>query len=416
MNLKFPNVSGGYIGVSSKNLTLNSSFYYEVFKNDIFLETRIPFIQRVPRLGFFDELIHLEDKNFKQVFYKCLDNLKAKLTVYLEDLVKNREIILNLLCLLLRMGESEYILKLNFPRLIHLETYMEFKYIQEIARVEVALANEKVIELGPMIQLAEIGFDSKIDLNLKLVLLNKIIVNTIRYGFKISEDILNKYTNEILSILNEFDENTFRNGILKSFIYRGISMQSRYGTRQQNQWLEKAEYYARSIKTTSTLEQIVASENLYTYLQTLSKWNILQKQYPNAEKALQEMIMLSPNDSTAYSELELFLMKMDKYEEALENFKAAITLGPPSVGMNAYFGSICSRHLGNMEDAISLLYDCTAYDPVAISPWLEIYEHYLSQQEIPQAQKVAKYILSKNFLIEQLEAEELTNLAFTVKN
>ncbi len=60
----YPNISYGYIGKHYKNATNNSAFFSEILQNLALLDNDICFPQRIPKVGYFQELCELECKNF----------------------------------------------------------------------------------------------------------------------------------------------------------------------------------------------------------------------------------------------------------------------------------------------------------------------------------------------------------------
>ena len=82
----------------------------------------------------------------------------------------------------------------------------------------------------------------------------------------------------------------------------------------------------------------------------------------------------------------------------------------PAVGMNAFYYAKCLQLLNRTKDSIDAMYDCIAYDKYAVSPWLELFECYLSSNELKELKKISAYVLSSPILYEQLESDELDKL------
>ena len=200
--------------------------------------------------------------------------------------------------------------------------------------------------------------------------------------------------------------------LYSSIAYRGLSMVTEFGQGIQMSLLAKAEIIARNIKATSTFEKIVAAENLYTCLQTLSKWHLSINDLKMAENYLLEMIKIDQQDSTGYSELGFVYIKKEAYIHAVAQFKRAIVLGPPGAGMNAYYCAKCNEQLGNNTEAISYLYQSTNLDKQAVSPWLDLMNYFIHKKQLDKAREIAAHIYQSTILTEQLEDDEI----ITVQN
>ena len=411
--LHYPNISSGFLGIETKDASLASSFYGEILHANYDFSKRIVFPQRVPKNGFFEELCQLETHNYHEIFSKKTQLIKDTLLSLINQYQTNNNFppIINWLNVLFRFGQSGFITQLNAPTDLPLENLLEFQLMKEMAKIEVSLSNDELLNLDHLIQLTEKIKSSPIDIKIKMYALGRVIVNGARHGSKnVKNNPTSEYTNNIIELLASFNEENFRAQILKSMLYRGIAMASIFGVDQQSTWLKNAESIAREINGQSTTEKIAAQDNLYTCLQTQSKWNSHLQLFKEAENNLREMISINPFDSTAYSELGFFLMKFNKHEEAANNFKLAIKLGPPGVGMNAYYYATCLQQLGKNEDAVSAFYQCISYDHHAISPWLELFDYYVTNDKTDETRKIAKHLLSTKTLREQLEPEEIEKL------
>lgn len=412
MELKYPHISSGYLGIKTSKATLNSAFFAEILDHSYDFNNRITFVQRVPRIDFFTELSQLETKKFQNIFLHKLGHIKSH-NFYRQNFSKidNSSYILNWLNVLIRLGQSKFILNLEPHQSFSIEDCLEFQLIQEQAKIELSLSNNVPISLVSLLTLTEKMRYMDIDPYIKLYALSRIIVNVMRHKAEINNpQLIINYTNDILELLRYYEKDSFRANILKSIIYRGIAMVDYFGVELQNKWLELSEFYARNIKPLNIVETIVAKDNLCTCLQTLSKWNMHKKQFIKAENNLCEITFINSLDSTAYSELGLFLMKLDRHEDASMNFKKASELGPPGVGMNTYFYAKYLQKVGKPAEAIKMFYECIAYDPVAISPWLEIFEYHVHQNNNYELNNVAKHILFNTQLVEQLEIDELKKI------
>lgn len=181
-----------------------------------------------------------------------------------------------------------------------------------------------------------------------------------------------------------------------------------YGTSRQNLHLKKAENYARKLEPINEYENLIAKENLYTLLQTLSKWNFFLGNDIVAEKSLIEMCELDPLDSRAFSEYGLYLYKKKRFVKAEQYFSKAIELGPPSIGMNLYFLIKTKEALGVSKfDLISLLLQVIEIDPCTISPWIDIIEFYIEQGEKELCRNFVCKMFNNPQLKDQLNEQEV---------
>lgn len=410
MQFNYPNVSKGYLGITDTSSTLSSASFAEIMINGHDFKCRLPFVQRVPKFDFFTELLSLETNEFKAEFSDKIKVIKEGVLNYWAKKRTHDFSIINWLNILLRFGQSPFLVTLSLPDNINLELQLEFQLIQEQAKIEINLSNDEEVSLTSIITFTEKIKVLNIDPKFIMYALSRVVVNGARHHVLKDTTLLVEYTKLILDLLGNFKEDSFRVNILRSMLYRGIAMVNDFGVEQQSEWLKLAEQYARNIIFTNKLEKIVMLDNLYTCLQTLSKWNGYLNKTLDAEHNLKEMISINPHDSTAYSELGIFLMKLNRYEDAAINFKKSVELGPPGVGMNTYYYAKCLQLLGKSTEAIQMFYNCISYDELAISPWLELFEHHVNHSDQVQAKDIANKILMNIELVEQLDPEELDKL------
>jgi len=237
--------------------------------------------------------------------------------------------------------------------------------------------------------------------------LNQIVVNFYRH----QENTF--YQNEILelakyflTLIAKFNEPYFMHIFYSSIAYRGIAMVHPFGQERQEEFLTKAEQLARNLKGNTELEKMVAADNLYTCLQTMSKWQFHRKKTKESENYLLEMISIDPYDSIAYSELGFFYIKTESYENAVTQFKKALDLGPPGTGMNAYYYAKCLEKLGDEPNAVAMLYQSAEIDSQALSPWLDLMNYFGNKGQHHKAIEIANHINKTPILMEQLEEDE----------
>ncbi|MBX3709858.1 MAG: hypothetical protein KIT56_04680 [Gammaproteobacteria bacterium] len=85
MKLKYKHLSD-YVGEKIKNGTLNSQFYglflTELSSTHYGLTEVIALPQRVPRAGFFTELLSLEERPFRIKFTKTINSLTRRYVLH----------------------------------------------------------------------------------------------------------------------------------------------------------------------------------------------------------------------------------------------------------------------------------------------------------------------------------------------
>ena len=110
-----------------------------------------------------------------------------------------------------------------------------------------------------------------------------------------------------------------------------------------------------------------------------------------------------------------FYIKIESYNKAANAFKKAMELGPPGTGMNAYYYAKCLEKIGNEPDAIHYLYESAKLDNHALSPWLDLLEHYSNKKQLEKTREIATYIYQTPDLKEQLEEHEITTIQMLIQ-
>lgn len=420
-DLNFQTLSCGYIGLNSNQMTLNSKFY-GIFL-DKFLkkeENMSPIIilpQRIPRSDFFKEMISLETKFFRKNFREIKNIVKSSYLKSSNEFTLKKDPgelrkLINLLNLLIRLGCFN--IKIEIPFYEGIQNSLELEIVKETFAVEKKLSCGKKISVSRLISLYDQYLNGKngwVTDREEIILLNRIVVDYFRH---IKTDRNNnkiiKLSHVFLKKLRDFESPDFLNLLYTSIGYRGLAMVSSFGQIAQKDFLFNAINLAKNLASKSKINQIIASENLYTCFQTLAKWHIQEKNTLAAEKIFQEMVEIDPFDSTAYSELGFLLSDLKRYEEASENFKKAMSLGSPGIGMNTYYYAYCLRLMGKKREAVDYLYMSSKFDKKAISPLLDILEILDPLEKRDEISKIAKKIFETPVLKGQLTDEEITHI------
>lgn len=413
IKFRFPSITAGYLGIKNDQLTLNSSFYAELFGDNHDIDKQIIFPQRVPKKELFDELILLEDNTAAEQLKKHRDTLvKSMHNAFslVERTNSKQRYFLNWLNILLRYGLFSEICALDTDHLkptMDESDFIELKLIKAIAYFKIAESNttSNIINLANSVL-----FNVNLSKRIQVLVLNYIIVAAYRFKVELSYDSLKLCYEKLIDLVKNETENDFGTIIRTSVAYRGLAMVNELDSTLRDQFLNQAILLARTIKVNNSSEGLIAKENLYTCLQSLSKWN---QQFNHAEATksnLVEMIELDPYDSTGYAELGFYLLDQNSIEEACTNFARAAELGPPAVGMHTYYYAKSLQLLGNNEAAVNALYEVTKIDKDAISPWLDLIEYNLETNALDKAKEIITNILKNPTYRSQLESEEIRHL------
>lgn len=416
MRFKYHNLSPGLIGETSENMVLNSQ-YLSLLLQEIKISTAtlsqvIIFPQKIPRSDFYKELYDQETDFYKTRFDEIIAILTTNHVNSLKSLISNnseenaREYI-NWSNILSRYAQFEHLICFSPKNYVgpHL---LEIEQLKENAKIDLFISQDKNITVHEQLELAD-RFLEHPDTSEreKIRLLNQIIVNFYKYQKQDSD--INKIfflSKTLLEIILKIENNDFLNMLDCSIAYRGLSMVTEFDHETQESFLSKAETMARNLPAKTEREIIIAKDNLFPCVQTLAKWTLTKKEIKKAEHYLQEMTTLDPYDSTGYSELGFFYFKIEDYDKAAIHFLKAITLGPPGTGMNAYYYAKTLEQLGKENEAVTYFYESTKLDPQAISPWLDLMNYYISQNQDKKVTEIANHIYTTSNLLEQLEDDE----------
>lgn len=388
MKLKYPSVAAGYIELPSNGQTLNSAMMQFLTSKIILPDQMYP--QRVPTEGFFEELAHLEGEAFLKKFASTNKHLieEAKTSV-------DAKCLNHYLNILLRRGQFDEVIDIASSINSELLDYST-RYIIENAKIERMLARQQTLSIDDYYALAQtILSDSNSGIQIKLLVLNRILVCSCRYKTPLPRSINSiDYVNIILDLLARDKRNTFQSQIEHSVVYRGIAMVSALGIDQQTIFLEKALKYAIKALPDGDYQVLIKNENLYTLTQTLCKWAFFRDDFNQSENHFNEMVKIDPFDAIAYTEYGLFLFQQQRFYEALEKFNQASDLGPPSVAMNKYFIIQVLQKIEPNSDFITMLNEVLRDDPLALSPWLDLVEIYKKKRDLHMVHKTVNHILT----------------------
>lgn len=401
MSFKYPTVTAGYANCQSQQQSLNSAMM-QMLTSEINIPAGM-YPQRVPTPGFFDELNHLEGKEYKEKISHINKQVisEAKNNIGVESLN-------HCLNILLRRGLYKDVLDISVPMVCD-SMPLSTRYIIENAKIEEMLVSSKNFNLESYHVLSEdVLLYPENEIRLKLQILNRLLVCSFRYKIPLPPNACAiDYVRTIIDLLNNDHRSCFQSHIDHSVVYRGISMVPTQGRDKQSELLEQAYNHAVAASPSCDYEVLIKNENLFTLLQTLAKWNLFKGNHDISEEYLNDMIELDPYDSTAYSEYGLFLFHQNRFDEALNQFKLASELGPPSVAMNKYFIAQTMKSVNQSADIEPILKNIIEDDPLALSPLLELIEIYKNKSNLEMVNRLVNKVLSSSDLKDQLEENEI---------
>jgi tetratricopeptide (TPR) repeat protein len=411
---KFPHISCGYVGKVNKNSTITAEFFAMYWQYSELISQEIIFPQRIPKIGYFQELCELETKIFSSDLKNTINTINQYTKRYLTDnstSIINPRAIITLIRLMLRYSLFDDVISIVIPNNVKPDIAIEVNFLQAIARLEIQLSQGVgQLSLEELIQLtAKVNQIENIRPEFELTLFNKIVVYFYRHKAQATNGevmhLLNKYINQ----LSKFSGVDFSSNILRSICYRGVAMADELGLSKQEEFLNLAENYARTIRYNNELERLITIDNLCTCLLSLAKWNIQQENYTKAEALLSEICKLDPFDSVGYCEMGLLLYRLNRFSEAIKYFENATLLGPPGVGMSTYFQAKCFEKMSLSNEFVSALHKASEIDKNAVSPLLDLFDFY-KMEFLSKAKDIAKKILSSAVLREQLTQQEINAL------
>ena len=315
---------------------------------------------------------------------------------------------LNICYILLRYGKFQNIINANPLDSFNKNELYEFQLLVQVAHINLSLSRSESVDLTGLLTLAQ-GVMTHIDLSdrTRVLILNRFVVCAYRYSQNTAwRTEASQMGKELEKIIAGKKLEVFSDFILASVAYRGLAMIQEWGKDKAQELMTEMRRLALLARPHTEIEKITNFENLYTGLQTISKWSVSQGDKIAAEKALLEMTQIDPMDSTAFSELGFFYFKNGLLEKSKEAFEAAEQLGPPAVGMNLYYKAKILQEQKKWNEAVIAFERAADVDPYAVSPWLDLIECQMQLGAKTKAQNAATHILKTTELNEQLEDSE----------
>lgn len=306
----------------------------------------------------------------------------------------------------LRHALFEEIISTPTPELNNPSLITEFEFIRTMAQLQLLIQKNQKVNLNMLESL----FYSAIQKNeitplIKIRIATTLIVMTCRFGYKRKIKILRMAQQIILSLIHQ-NNATYEEILCFSYAYRGMAMLPFLEESAVDQYLMNAKVFGETVVSNVSSLKLVAKENMYTYFQTFSKWNITKKHIKKAFEAIENMIHLDPYDAVGYAEMGFLCLKIADYKNAEKNFEKASMLGPPSIGMHLFYQAYCLIQLKKLPEAELALIKAINIDSTAISPYHALFHFYRKQRCFSKQINIALKIYKNKNLFNQLNNRE----------
>ena len=405
--LRYPRVSAGYVGAKSVTGTVNSQYYadlacrgWAVSKDELQL-----FPQRVPVLGFFDELLAVETEIFQSGFTAVRKLIADQLLNAFRPHSENSEFQSNSLDLAARFGLSELIGKLPEQKFDQRMALGHFK--REVYAIMMQRALGLPRGLHHLSKLSEEVSEPL----LRSLILARIIVEKARHSEPVGLDSATCAA-EIKQSLDSLRPSSAVELGWLSMIYRALPMAEGILKEEAREFLEKSVEYACSIEPGCAQTRLAKADLLLTTYQSFAKWSLSVGDENAAETYLLQMNETDPADSVGFSELGLFYFRNNEFNKSFEAFRSAVDLGPPALALNLFFLGKTNLALGDAQSAENNFKRGIAVDPTGVSHFLELIEIYDRTGRSKESSNLKRSVFSNPDLFEQLSAEEQRSLRY----
>lgn len=400
MNLKFPRITSGYAGIFSPNSSVSSQLVFFMLDQPGSFP-RFP--QRVPRLGFFDEMKKVES----DIWLKKFNVLKESISGKIQESANIRQAI-SYSEVLVRFGGK---VSSKIIEDYHDSSYL--KYLNTVSTINYELSNNENIDRRKIIHILELS--KKVDsFQHKISMLLQSFVTMCRHKVETDDYIfLKDLRSRIVDLSSDLDTRKKEDLILISMVYRGISMLPKMDEKDIEKELRKSLEFANeaySTKSNDNIISLLAKENIYTLFQTFNRWESTKGRPNNEVNYLDKMIRLDPHDNTAFFEQALMAIEKGNPKKALEHLEKCIEIGPPGLAMAYFYKGIAHKELNETKSAEKAFNISVDIDSSAVSPAYELIELYKELGNPDKARSWARHILSKDALAMQLEESELAML------
>jgi len=399
----------GYAGLKSNVNTLNAEFFSNIKGINLCnYEGRFP--QRVPRLGFFEELEIFDNATHKGLF-ELKNLIKSKLNTNERISLVQR----NCIHSLLRLGDFETIQSLDINNMSYDNDFLklEILLVKITNNLTINLSNQEDFAEKDFLKFSSQTLRANIPILKKIEYLNRVVVTLCRYSkYDAYKNEVHQLVEYIIKNLTQFNTKDKYDLFVLSIIYRGVAMAYKSPIVDTPKFLGLSLQYALEANDDNedSFFNILTRENLYTLYLTLYKYHLNESNDKDAFFYYEKMNELDPNDSTHHTEAGMYFVNKDLPKQAKPFFLKAIKSGPPAMAMNHYFLGLCYQNSSQYNKFIYNMKRSMEYDPLAITPVWELLIYYKASKDTYNYHYYKEFILNNKNLMEQLEDEELTML------
>ena len=398
--LIFPKISSGYIGKFDGSACVQSQLI-SILVNGTYAEVA-KFPQRLPRLGFFQELSQFETPEFQNEFASKIEYLKKKLlsrSIDSDELIRLAEV-------WIRLGQI--LPKSSCTNSAYLG------YLYHLQKINMDLSDGIPISIKKLNQLITYS-NGIVSQNKKLSAILQAFVAANRYATDSStEEISRSLFMELSSGLQQLSDDTFEDVCLASMIHRGLPMASWLAVEERKWHLKESEKLALNLhflaKKDGKYLKLLAIENECTLRQTLYKFYLFDGQLEVAELQLRKALKMDPTDAALKQELGLFYYDQKQFTKATAYFEEIIESGPPGLAMNRFFLACSYNELGKTQQAIDLLEQALKFDPLSTTLYIELIRLYSEKGLKEQVQRISKQFFDNGLTKKDLDEEEKSYL------
>lgn len=399
MKLNFPHLTPPYCGQKEANqqMTLNSSILQMAWAKISKGQNVELFPQRIPRIGFFDEIEEKETKEYR-IESKNFRNLISN---EFEKHPADQEINLPLVEFGIRIGLTECILKLKN------ESNARVEVLKDIAKTRKNIHENSTHDCNDLLSFLK---NNQLSLEDSALISNRIIVKKYRYLRGKTLEKEQQLVNTVLQAINEGKNDTFYRKMRTATLARGVAMSKLIEPERALFLINNAIDTIRNAEASDEYENLIKKELLLTTLLTKAKTLKTNNMKNECFNQLVELTEIDPMDSTTWSEVGLEQYESGFFNNAIRSFEKAYFLGPPAIALNAFYAGVAHKELEEYSEALKWLRKSSNSDLTALSPRIEEVMILKKTSKTKDAKELATSILKNDDLIEQMDEEEITCL------
>ena len=404
MKYYFPHLSPPYSGQNKLELplTLNSKILSKIAAEKKMGISSGIFPQRVPRIGFFEELDDQEINGFKEqavIFRSQIANELADKQLPIGELINRAEYAI-------RIGLTEEIIELK-DRFVTEAMPAKLAVLIDAAETRKALhldSNQSCPDLVKLYQSPNLSLEDS------ALIANRILVKHYRYIRGQALENENRYVGTVKQAIEVNSRDGIGQLYRKAMLCRGVAMSRLIPKEESQELVETSLKFVSKIEPTNETQLLLKQELLLTTLLTKAKTSGIFGRTDESEEILLDLTKIDPLDSVTWSEVGLAEYKKNSWESAKELFEKAYHMGPPARALNAFYAGNSARNLDQFDEALIWWKNSSACDSTAVSP---LYESAMLLHKInrkAEAREMAQIILNNPEMLELLDLEEVVCL------